>query len=236
MSALEAVFFDLDGTLVDYPSGFAAVLEEVYSLAVAQGAAPSLFPIFRRAFWNATIGLWAAMHSGCVSGDQARLRRLQRALAAIGLSRDGLAEEMLQAWDRLNVETLVLKEGALELLTELSTRTYLGLITDGYRTMQRAKIRRFELERYFQGVFISEEAGICKPFAGIFLKALAAADVAVTDAAMVGDNANADIRGALGVGMRAIHLVSGHTPQATPYGAARADSLGEVRELLFTCL
>lgn len=229
-STIAAVFFDLDDTLIAYPNGFGSVLREVFAEAERQGTPADAYPCFQRAFWNSTCGLWAAMHTGTISGDEVRRLRLLRAAEAVGLD-EAAAPDLLREWDRLAAEAPVLREGALELLDGLRGRVFLGLITDGYRTLQRAKLRRLSLEDHFDGIFISEEVGVCKPFAGIFQTALAAADVEAAAAVMVGDNANADIRGALGVGMRAIHLVTGPGP-SSPVGALVADDLAEVGRIV----
>lgn len=232
---LRAVFFDLDDTLTTYPGGFGAVLEAAYEVARQRGAREEDYAVFLRAFWSSTCGLWAAMHAGTITGDELRLIRLRRGLAAIGMDEEALALQMHERWDREAVERPRLREGALELLHWLRGRVYLGLITDGYRTKQRMKLERLGIASFFDSIQISEEARTCKPFAATFQRALTAAGVAPEEAVMVGDNPNADIRGALGVGMRAIHLAPKGRDR-TPDRAMWAADLGQVREILSTLL
>jgi len=232
LAETRAVFFDLDDTLIEFPGGFGGLLKRVYALAVAAGAPEALYDCFRRCFWSASIGAWAAMHAGTLSGDEVRRQRIVRALAAVRLSDPGLAGDMLRLWDELNVELPSLRPGATELLNITGSRAYIGVITDGFLTLQRRKLDRFCLWPYFRAVHISEEVGVCKPFRGIFQRALECAAVQPEQAVMVGDNVNCDIRGALGVGMGAIHLVSPETDAATPHGASRATSLWQVAEVL----
>lgn len=228
---LRAVFFDLDDTLTVYPGGFEALLVRVYGLARRRGAPEEDYRAFVRAFWNSTCGLWAAMHAGTITGDEVRLARLHRGLAAIGLDDLCLAMEMRAEWDQQVVDGTRLREGAIELLQWLRGRVYLGLITDGYRTIQRKKLERLGVEPLFDRVQISEEERACKPFAAAFRRSLDAAGVAAGEAVMIGDNANSDIRGALGVGMRAVHLAP-EGPVRTPARALWAGNMGEVREIL----
>ncbi|NPV08915.1 MAG: HAD family hydrolase [Anaerolineae bacterium] len=228
---LRAVFFDLDDTLTVYPGGFEALLEAVYRRAQRRGARAEDYRTFVRAFWNSTCGLWAAMHAGRITGEEVRLARLRRGLAAIGIDDLALATEMREEWDRQVVDGTRLRDGAAELLQWLRGRVYLGLITDGYRTIQRRKLERLGVERLFDRVQISEEERACKPFATAFRRSLDAAGVAPGEAAMIGDNANADVRGALGVGMRAVHLAP-QGPVRTPKGALWAGDMDEVWEIL----
>ncbi len=229
--SLKAVFFDLDDTLTDYPGGFGSILEHAYQHAVAAGARPDTYAEFSRAYWNSTCGLWASMHAGTIRGDEVRLTRMRRGLQAVSIVDEALALQMHRAWDELAAGLPVLRPRALDLLTTLRRRVFVGLITDGYADLQRSKIERLGLARCFHRVQISEEVGTCKPFARTFRLSLDAARVRPFQAVMVGDNANSDIRGALGVGMRAIHLdptASGDTPQRADW----AGSLHEVGRLI----
>lgn len=228
---LRAVFLDLDDTLTEYPGGFGAVLESVYRRAVSAGAPADGFDRFRRAYWNSTCGLWAAMHAGTISGRQARLVRMRRGLEAVSVSDDALTQRLSHHWDDLALNSPDLRPGADDLLGWLRGRVFLGLITDGYADLQRRKLKRLGLEERFDRVQISEEVGTSKPFARTFRLSLEAAGVAPVEAVMVGDNANSDVRGALGVGMQAVHLQPGG-PVNTPAGATWAGDLADVRRLL----
>jgi len=232
MSGVEAVFFDLDDTLIGFPNGVDGLVRDLYADAVGDAGTEEERERFVRAFWDSTLGLWAAMHNGRLSGDQVRRRRIAQALAALGIHDEAMADWLLTRWDDRNVAAAALKPGAHTVLDAVARRYYLGLITDGFRTIQRAKLRAFDLEHHFQSVHISEEAGVSKPFAGAFHKALCRAGVEPEAAVMVGDNPNADICGALGVGMCAIHLADGDAAPETPSGALRAHSLDEVASLL----
>lgn len=229
--ALKAVFLDLDDTLTEYPDGFGSVLMQVYQQAVAAGAPADAYAEFSRAYWNSTCGLWASMHAGTIRGDEVRLTRMRRGLEALSFDDEALAVRMHNTWDDLAAGLPALRPGALDLLSALRGRVFVGLITDGYADLQRRKLERLELARWFDRVQISEEVGTCKPFARTFRLSLDAARVLPAEAVMVGDNANSDVRGALGVGMRAVYLdaaASGDTPQ----GAEWAGSLHDVRCLI----
>lgn len=232
MTGIRAVFFDLDDTLIEFPGGFAGLVAGLYRSAVGEAATEEGCRRFDRAFADASLGLWAAMHNGCITGEDVRRRRIVKALAAVGVTDAATTERLVAEWDARNVAVAQLKPGVRELLVAVKRRYYLGMITDSFRTVQRAKMAKFDLAPYFDAIHISEEECACKPFAGIFARALHRAGVAPREAVMVGDNANADIRGALGVGMRAIHLVDGSNGVDTPQGAVRAASLAEVATLL----
>jgi len=228
---LRAVFFDFDDTLTQYPGGFDHILSQVYSLAEAVGASPEDRDLFARAFWNATCGLWAAMHAGNIRGDEVRLQRIRRGLEAIGIDDPGLALRMRDRWDDLAVELGSLRPGAIDLLSRLRGRVFLGLITDGYSDLQRRKLERLGIIPLFNRVQISEEVGASKPFARAFELSLVAAGVSPSEALMVGDNVNADVRGALGIGMSAVHLDPASTHD-TPLGALWAPDMPALSRII----
>ena len=88
---------------------------------------------------------------------------------------------------------------------------------------------------------LSYRAGVAKPDPGLFAAALRALDVAATDAVMVGDSIDKDIRPALALGMRAIWIPATGVdaepvPDAAPHGALLAHDLAEARGLLVALL
>lgn len=99
---------------------------------------------------------------------------------------------------------LQLDDGVTALLDNLKQRFRLGLLTNGPSWTQRAKIAQFALERWFDVMVVSEEFGVEKPDVAIFRHILTQLDVPATQAVMVGDNPEADIRGAHAAGMRAV--------------------------------
>ena len=98
------------------------------------------------------------------------------------------------------------------MLQRLATRYRLGLISHGSGPMQRRKLRDAGIESLFALVLISGEAGVAKPQAEIFQRALSFfhADTAT----MVGDDPHNDIRPAHALGLATIHIaLPGDAPE-----------------------
>lgn len=100
--------------------------------------------------------------------------------------------------------------GVEALLDRLKLRYRLALITNGPSWTQRAKIEQLQLSRWFEYMVVSEEFGVEKPDPRIFAHVLTHMGVDATESVMVGDNPDADIRGAHAVGMRAIWITHAH--------------------------
>ena len=80
------------------------------------------------------------------------------------------------------------------------------MITNGPSATQRAKIVQFDLARWFKVMVVSEEFGVAKPDPAIFLYAANALVSDPADCVMIGDNPDADIRGAQAAGMRSVWI------------------------------
>jgi putative hydrolase of the HAD superfamily len=79
--------------------------------------------------------------------------------------------------------------GAVEALESLQGHgVRLGLITNGSGPSQRAKLARFDLQRYFHHIQIEGEHGFGKPEERAYRHALAQLEVEPHEAWMVGDN------------------------------------------------
>lgn len=125
-------------------------------------------------------------------------RELRLDLAPIALR---LANQYSDERERL----LQVFPGALETVKELRRRGIdLALITNGEARMQRAKIERFDLARYFKCILIEGEFGIGKPDHTVFTHALNTLGHRPEDAWMIGDSLTFDIAPAVELGMQAI--------------------------------
>lgn len=126
------------------------------------------------------------------------------------------------------VHSPTVSPGAGEAVRALRARGFrLGVISNTGRTpgrVLRQLLARAGLLDAFEVLSFSDEVGARKPAAAIFTRTLAAVGCAAPEALHVGDDAEADVAGARGVGMRALH----YAPAGTP-AASRAD--GVVRDL-----
>ncbi len=85
--------------------------------------------------------------------------------------------------------------GAIETLGTLGEiGVRLALITNGNSSSQRSKIDRFDLERLFDIVMIEEEFGVGKPDERVYRHALRELGAASSEAWMIGDNLEWEVR------------------------------------------
>ena len=128
-----------------------------------------------------------------------------RAFAGLGLKADSTAVELADAFSVEKDRAIAPLPGALETLQLFKERGLpLALITNGASDIQREKIRRFDLARFFDTILIEGEFGVGKPDERVFRAALDRLNVPASHAWMVGDDLDRDIAGAKNAGVRSI--------------------------------
>lgn len=189
MRPWQAVVFDLDDTLFaerEYVlSGFRAVARWAETkLGVPEAAG--------------YVELQRMFEAG-VRGDT-----FNRWLGAMGQSLD-LVPELLRAY-RSHRPVLRPYPGVTELLTTLTRRCKLGLISDGYHEVQRAKFEALQLAPHFSAVVFSDTWGrsAWKPSVRPFHELLALLGMNGEEAVYVADNPLKDFLGARTAGMATI--------------------------------
>ena len=115
-----------------------------------------------------------------------------------------------------------LEPRAEEAVLELASRgVALGIVSNTGRTpgvILRRVLERHGLLRHFKAISYSDEVGYRKPDAEIFRRTLAGLGIDASQAAHVGDNPVADVRGSQRAGMRGVHYAAAGRP-----GASHAD-------------
>jgi HAD superfamily hydrolase (TIGR01549 family) len=104
-------------------------------------------------------------------------------------------------------------DGVEQMLMRWHGHAALGVISNFFlASAPRELLRAHHLLQYFDFVLDSAQVGTRKPDRAIFERALRATRmVQPAEAVMIGDDWQADVQGALAVGMRAVHFASSDT-------------------------
>ncbi|WP_199609714.1 pyrimidine 5'-nucleotidase [Flocculibacter collagenilyticus] len=150
--------------------------------------------------------------------------------------------------DKLGVDTQVLNSGFLnsmaeicallpgagELLSSLSGKVKMGIITNGFTDLQQIRLQRTGLNKMFEHIVISEQVGVAKPHINIFEHAFKLMQHPEKDQIlMVGDNPHSDIKGANNAGIHSCWF--NHRQEPMPEGIKphyQVTSLAELQQLL----
>ena len=229
----DAILFDTDNTLYPYDPAHAdaqaAVREKVIrTLSVTADAFDQAFTQARHDV-KERLGKTAASHS--------RLLYLQRMLELMGLgSQVLLALDLEQTYWRTFLSSAVLFPEVKELLDDIRLLGIpTAIVTDLTAQIQFRKIVYFELDRYFDCIVTSEEAGFDKPHRAPFEIALQKLKPKGNCYWMIGDNPVNDIAGAREkIGAVTIQKIHKGTPIGTgdQQPDAAFESFGELRRFL----
>ena len=193
--AILAVCFDFDGTLANFEGDFEAYSDE---LRAELRLEPSLLEPFA--------GLLSRnlRKEGAVTLHSALLATFEGLELPVPVDLEGVVSRAVERYGT----GVKLLPGAREVLEFCAARIPLALITNGPEDMQRAGVRNVGIAHYFKTLVISGAAdvGVRKPNPRVFRLACERLGVAPEHALMIGDHAEADIRGARAVGMTAVHL------------------------------
>ena len=225
MRTYPGFLLDADNTLLDYGRGEReAFLESV--APVLAGVPPEEA---RQAYARINAEHWARFERGAITVEELKLGRFRALLDFFGLRADParLSAEYLAA---LSEKAFFLPH-AREVLMELSRRAALCLITNGLTRVQRGRIRKAGIERFFRAILISEELGLAKPDPRFFLRAAEAAGLPCSELLCVGDNPSADIGGARAAGIAGCWYNPGGAAWPGP-GDPPERVIGDLRELL----
>jgi putative hydrolase of the HAD superfamily len=196
---------DLDDTILDYSAPAEALWPRLYR----EFARKMDFPEERlkRAADESRRWYWSdaeRFREGRLDLKRARRMIIRRAFEQLGRTDFRTADELADAFSREREIVVRPFDGAVDALERiLRAGARMVLLTNGESSLQRAKVERFHLARFFRAVLIESETGIGKPDPRAHRAALEALGVPPAQAWMIGDDLEFDIRPARALGMRA---------------------------------
>lgn len=201
------LFFDLDHTLWDFETNSKETLHEVFHAHQLHLTLTPDFDTFYERYSYHNKRLWDRYHHGFIKQEELRWKRMWHALLEYKLGDEKLAKAMSLDYLRILPLKKKLFPYAIEIIEYLTNKGYvLHLITNGFEEVQWGKLRNSHIDHYFTEVITSEKAMSLKPHAAIFDYALQAAKANKAESIMIGDNLDADIRGAMDAGLDTIFV------------------------------
>ena len=236
-----AIIFDLGDTLVRVPwdvrhlekhpgqesSSFESILRIAYDSIVRSGVAVE---------WKSFFEKYMAVRTEQLEHQKQTLKeydmneRLSRTLSALGfkISPDSLiVKKALEDQYAKYIIQVELEEGVPTVLRELHVKYKLGLVTNFAYTLSIYQILdRFDIRKYFDVVVVSREVGWVKPSPKIFEVALSVLKLGSGQCVFVGDDVEADIKGAKNMGMKTVFVSRGEVQ--SNYADAKISKISEL--------
>lgn len=207
MKTVSLLVFDLDDTLVAFDIVTEPSWRQVCGAHYRKEGFPdaaSLYEAIRRCsgwYWSDP-----RRHAeGRLSIEAARRSIVRMAFGDLGLTNTPAADEIADDYSRIRMENIFLLPGVHETLGICRGQQYsTAILTNGDSRLQRNKIDRFDLAKYFDDIFIEEERGVGKPHPQAFKNVLIRFGLEPRQAMMIGDNYDWEIAVPKLLGMRTV--------------------------------
>lgn len=192
---IKFLFLDLDDTILDFGAAEHAAIAETLRI---MGVEPNEKNLKRYGEINRSC--WQRMELGELTRDEVLLKRFELFYSELGINASPKETQDLYA-HRLSLEHPFM-DGAPELLRALFGKYKLYIASNGIAIVQDRRIRDTELEKYFDGIFISQRIGYNKPAKEFFDACFAEIEGFDPALAMiVGDSLTSDIKGGKNAGI-----------------------------------
>ena len=192
------LFFDLDHTLWDFEKNAHDCLLEIYVHFDLKSLGVEDVTLFCEKFSEANHYYWALLERKEITADELRRRRFKTAFAKLNVHiEEALGLEMNAVFLQNLPSKKALIEGAVDILDYLKPNYQLHILSNGYQGLQIQKMQSSAIHHYFEEIITVDKAKALKPAKAIFEYALKCTNASVSNSLMIGDNYEADIKGAI---------------------------------------
>ncbi len=200
-NTIKHIFFDLDHTLWDFDKNSALTFEKIFKMNNVQ--------IDIRQFLNVyepvNLKYWKLYRDSEIDQTELRFGRLNETFGTLNYNID---EKLIPVLSEDYITHLTtfdhLFEDTIDVLNYLQSKYHLHIITNGFGDAQQKKMDVSKITHYFKTVTNADVAGVKKPNPIIFEYALNLAKAQKNESIMIGDSYEADVLGAMDVGLDAI--------------------------------
>jgi putative hydrolase of the HAD superfamily len=200
------IFFDLDDTLWDFQANSDKVLAELFSEFDLAEKLNTDFETFRLKYREVNLDLWSQYYRRLIDKNYMRTQRFNLVFASFNYNDHEENLLISRQYTERAPKGNAVREGCYEILSYLSKKYKLHIITNGFREIQHIKIDACGLREYFSQIIISDEHDLVKPEEKIFRLAESLSNARREECVMIGDSYESDIVGAKNAGWEAIYL------------------------------
>lgn len=201
LTSIKDIFFDLDHTLWDFDRNSALTFQKIFN----HNKIDIELKKFLMVYEPLNLNYWKLYREEKIDKASLRYGRLSDTFKTLNMT---VSNEVIHKLSEDYITNLTsfnhLFESTIEILEYLNPNYNLHIITNGFKEVQQGKLSKSKIDHFFDTVTNSEMVGVKKPNPKIFNHALKIAKANPEESVMVGDNYEADILGALNIGLDAI--------------------------------
>jgi putative hydrolase of the HAD superfamily len=218
LDKIKAVIFDIDGTLINRREAFLQfckyLIDKYAEESPYQGTEENL------------IAYMIEIDGNGYGGLQNFIPKLNK-LWKLPLSVEEFIDVRNEVFGKLSVPFAE----TYEVLEVLKKKYKLGVITNGYSSVQREKISTVKISDYFDDIIVSGEEDFAKPDPRIFMLSCEHLGVKPEEAVFVGDYYSNDIAGAISAKIKPLWIAE-DPKEHKEYDGIRITKLEEILQFL----
>ncbi len=203
--AIKWLMFDADNTLLDFKKACKVALWKTFE---DHGYACS--DEIEALYSKINANIWHEFELGKINSTQLRIQRFALLFESLEIQPSGAFEFNAKYLQNLVISSEIYP-GVEELLQELKLDFHLSLITNGLKEVQRPRLTRLGMTKYFDSIVVSDEIGVAKPAAEFFEHVYASmpGNIPKNEVLVIGDNIKADIGGGASFGFNTCWISHG---------------------------
>ncbi|CAH1851193.1 YjjG family noncanonical pyrimidine nucleotidase [Convivina intestini] len=204
------LIFDLDDTVLDFSGGEAVNIRRIFAgLGLTDDDLTKAIDTYR----GINHKLWGQYEMGKIPRNEIFEVRFTKTLKALNLEGSGMDLEA-KYYDMILHNYRILPH-AKHILNELGRKYTLIAGTNGQAELQRMRLKKTDIERYFDQIYISEEMGSKKPQASFFDQIFQDnPEMTLDNTVMIGDGLYTDVLGGNNYGIATLWI--NHHGTSTP--------------------
>jgi putative hydrolase of the HAD superfamily len=211
------VFFDLDHTLWDFDKNSRLAFDKIFKINNINVDLDAFLFHYETINFN----YWKLYRNEKIDKEVLRFKRLNDTFDAIDIVMSPeIINELSKDYTTYLTDYNYLFDSTLEILNYLHIKYNLHIISNGFHEIQNKKLQKSNIQHFFKTVTNGESIGIKKPNPKIFHYALEIAGTQAKQSIMIGDGFEADILGAMNVGMDVVF-----------FGTNKEESIVEVKQI-----
>ena len=229
MKNINDIFWDLDHTLWDFNKNSDLTIFKI----LKNNNIKVDVPLFLKVYHPINRKYWELYRENKVSKSYLRFYRLSDTFNELNVE---VSEKLIR---KLSVDYInhlsdfnYMIPNAITILEKFCSSYNMHIITNGFKEVQKRKLKKSGLLKYFKTITISEDVGFKKPSKEIFFHAITKANAQIEKSVMIGDNFNADIVGAKRMGIKAIYYNFHKTSEQQLEGVIKINDLLELEDIL----
>ena len=195
---IDTILFDLDDTLLDFTGNEHVAISDTL---LRFGISDTRENIER--YIDINRACWQRLERGEWTREEVLVGRFRELYGVFGIDADPVETQRYYE-NRLSMEGSYI-DGAVELLSALHGKYRLYAVTNGTAKVQSGRIAITGVDKYLDGIFISEHIGHDKPQTEYFDAVFNVIGGKRENAIIVGDSLTSDIRGGINAGIRTVY-------------------------------